>query len=169
LTYIQTTLLKNETVQFETKPHWIVYGSAVGIFLVGCAAWWALAHFGLAYNDQHHLSIFMWIVWVVYAAAVVQWIRMWIFHSFSDFGVTNRRVIMKVGWISRDAYETYLERIEGTRVDQSILGRILGYGTLIVIGTGGTPDAFPYIPNVLQFRSEIQKSMDNANQKVVTQ
>ncbi len=69
---------------------------------------------------------------------------------------------MKMGWISRDAFETFLERIEGTRVDQSILGRILNYGTLIVVGTGGTHDAFPFVPSVLQFRHRLQQAMDQA-------
>lgn len=165
MSYIRRTLLKDEKVVVETKPHWIIYGSAVLLFLFACVVWWCLIHFGLAYDNGHHYSIFMWIVWLGFAAAVLQWIRMWIYHQFSDYGVTNKRVIMKKGWIARDAFETFLDRIEGTRVDQSVLGRILGYGSLIVIGTGGTPDAFPYIPNVLRFRQLLQQSIDQAAEK----
>ena len=150
MSYITQTLLKDEMVLLETRPHWIVYSSVLGLFVFGCLAWL--------------FSTFMWIVWLFYAAAALQWLRMWIFHQFSDYGVTNKRAIMKTGWISRDAFETFLERIEGTRIDQSILGRILNYGTLIVIGTGGTQDAFPFVPNVLQFRHQLQQAMDQANQ-----
>lgn len=169
MNYIQRTLLKDEKIILFCKPHWIIYSSAVFIFLVGCVAWYALSAYHLSHNNDGHFSILMWVVWLCYLAAVIQWVRMWIFHRFSDYGVTNKRAVMKVGWIARDAFETFLERIEGTRVDQSIIGRIFGYGTLIVIGTGGTKDAFPYVPNVLQFRRTLQQAMDDANNKLANQ
>ncbi len=162
MSYIRQTLLKDEQVLLETRPHWIVYSSPFGLFLFGCLMWLILNHIGFSHARDHSYSIFMWIVWLSFAAALFQWIRMWIFHQFSDYGITNKRAIMKMGWISRDAFETFLERIEGTRVDQSILGRLLNYGTLIVIGTGGTHDAFPFIPKILQFRHQLQQAIDQA-------
>jgi len=162
MSYIRNTLLKDETILFETRPHWAVYLSAVGMFIVGCVMWWTLNHFSMSRDPNGQYSIMMWLVWLCYAAAALQWIRMWIFYRFSDYGITNKRAIMKMGWISRNAYETFLERIEGTRVDQSVMGRILGYGTLIVIGTGGTFDSFPFVPNVLQFRHQLQQGIDQA-------
>jgi hypothetical protein len=165
MNYIQRTLLKDETIGFATKPHWAVFLSAVGIFILGCVVWWILIHFGMAHDADGHGSIFMWIVWLCFAATAIQWVRMWIFHHFSDYGITNKRAVMKVGWIARDAFETFLERIEGTRIEQSILGRILGYGTLIVIGTGGTFDSFSFVPNVLQFRHKLQQAIDEAINK----
>jgi uncharacterized membrane protein YdbT with pleckstrin-like domain len=162
VSYIRQTLLKDEQVLFETRPHWIVFSSSVYLFIFACFIWLTLDHIGFARDRNHQYSIFMWLVWLTFAAAVIQWIRMWIFYQFSDYGITNKRAIMKMGWISRDAFETFLERIEGTRVDQSILGRILNYGTLIVVGTGGTHDAFPFVPSVLQFRHRLQQAMDQA-------
>lgn len=160
MTYLQRTLLKNENILFETRPHWIVYTSGVMLAILGCLIWWMLTYFNLNTDNKGHWNLMMWIVWACYAAALFQLFRMWIFHHFSDYGITNKRAVMKVGWIARDAFETFLERIEGTRIDQSIIGRMLGYGTLIVIGTGGTRDAFPFVPNVLSFRHRLQQAME---------
>jgi uncharacterized membrane protein YdbT with pleckstrin-like domain len=50
-----------------------------------------------------------------------------------------------------------LSKIESVNVDQGILGRILGYGTIRIIGTGGTKEAFPKILNPLEFRKKFQE------------
>ena len=50
-----------------------------------------------------------------------------------------------------------LSKIESVNIDQSILGRILGYGTIHIIGTGGTKEAFPQIQKPLEFRKKFQE------------
>lgn len=56
----------------------------------------------------------------------------------TEFAVTNKRVIVKRGFIRRDADELRLSKVEAVKVDQSITGRVLRYSTISVIGTGGT-------------------------------
>lgn len=56
----------------------------------------------------------------------------------TEFAVTNKRVIIKRGFIRRDADELRLGKVETIKVDQSITGRILRFSTISVIGTGGT-------------------------------
>lgn len=63
----------------------------------------------------------------------------------SEFAVTNKRVVMKFGFIRRSSLEVLLTKIEGVSVDQGILGRILDYGTIVVGGTGGSRTPFPKI------------------------
>jgi uncharacterized membrane protein YdbT with pleckstrin-like domain len=74
----------------------------------------------------------------------------------SEFAVTNKRIIIKTGWISRKTLEMNLAQIENIGVDQGILGRILGYGTIKVSGTGGVAQPFPGITNPLEFRKSLQ-------------
>ncbi len=74
----------------------------------------------------------------------------------SEFAVTNKRVLVKVGFISRHTLELLLSKVETVGVDQSILGRILGYGTIVVIGTGGTREPFRAITDPLEFRHQVQ-------------
>jgi hypothetical protein len=52
-----------------------------------------------------------------------------------------------------------LQKVEGIGVDQGILGRILGYGTITVSGVGGTKETFQMISNPLEFRRQVQASL----------
>ena len=75
----------------------------------------------------------------------------------SEFAITNKRVIMKVGLIRRKALEMNLSKIESVNVDQTIMGRILGYGTITIIGTGGTRESFHRISKPMEFRRVFQE------------
>ncbi|MBP7763682.1 MAG: PH domain-containing protein [Deltaproteobacteria bacterium] len=70
----------------------------------------------------------------------------------SEFAVTNKRIIIKTGFISRNTFEMNHSKIESINVNQSILGRILGYGTIVIMGTGSTREPFDRIRDPLAFR-----------------
>jgi uncharacterized membrane protein YdbT with pleckstrin-like domain len=78
-------------------------------------------------------------------------------YTSSEFGVTNRRVLIKVGFVRRRSLELFLQKLEGIGVDQGILGRIFGYGTITVTGTGGTKEVFRAIAAPLEFRRMVQQ------------
>jgi uncharacterized membrane protein YdbT with pleckstrin-like domain len=80
-------------------------------------------------------------------------------YKSSEFAVTNKRVLIKVGFIRRHSLELLLQKVEGIGVDQGIVGRIFGYGTIIVTGTGGTKEPFKNIENPLEFRKQVQQSI----------
>ena len=75
----------------------------------------------------------------------------------SEFVVTNKRLVIKQGWISRKTLEMNLNKIETVNVDQSVWGRIFGFGTLTIIGTGGTREVFDSIRNPMEFRKRFQE------------
>lgn len=77
----------------------------------------------------------------------------------SEFGVTNKRVMVKVGFIRRHSLEVLLNKVEGIQVSQGIWARILGYGSIIVSGTGGTKDPFTKITRPLEFRKKAQEQI----------
>ena len=74
----------------------------------------------------------------------------------TELAVTNKRVIIKTGWLSRRTLEMNLAKVENIAVDQSIMGRIFGYGSITVVGTGGTREPFHNIANPLNFRKAVQ-------------
>ena len=78
----------------------------------------------------------------------------------AEYAVTTKRIIWKMGIISRSTGEMNLKKIENVQVDQSILGRILGYGSVTVVGTGGTNESFGPIKQPLEFRKAIQAQQD---------
>jgi uncharacterized membrane protein YdbT with pleckstrin-like domain len=73
----------------------------------------------------------------------------------TEFGVTNRRIIAKTGFIRRQSLEILLSKVESVFVNQTILGRMLNFGTVTVTGTGGTRGSFRAIVNPIEIRKEI--------------
>ena len=80
-------------------------------------------------------------------------------RNATEMAVTNKRVIVKSGLADRRTIELLLQRIESIAVEEPALGRILGYGTVIVRGTGGTPEIFPQIAHPLEFREQVQRQI----------
>jgi uncharacterized membrane protein YdbT with pleckstrin-like domain len=86
-------------------------------------------------------------------------------RNSTELAVTNRRVIAKFGFIKRSTIELNLAKVESIRVEQSIGGRLFGYGSVIVTGTGSTMDPIPYVADPIKFRQAVQSATDVA-QKV---
>src|SRR5207244_8787391 len=77
-------------------------------------------------------------------------------RNATEMAVTSKRVIVKTGIAERRTVEILLSRIESVAVDEPALGRLLGYGTVIVRGTGGTPGTVDAISNPMALRGERQ-------------
>jgi uncharacterized membrane protein YdbT with pleckstrin-like domain len=74
--------------------------------------------------------------------------------------VTSRRVVIKTGLTSRKTIEMLLNKVESIEVNETTFGRILGYGAIVVIGTGGTTEPFQKIAHPLEFRSQVQQQIE---------
>ena len=81
-------------------------------------------------------------------------------RSSTELAVTNRRVIAKFGLIARSTVEMNLAKIESVRVEQTVLGRLFGFGSIIVTGTGSTMDPIRFIADPIAFRQAIQAATD---------
>ncbi len=101
-----------------------------------------------------------WMVFISLKALLTLFLLPVIERATSEFAVTSRRVIIKVGLISRRTVELKLEKIESIGVEQSILGRIFGYGTIVVNGTGGTHEPFRGIARPLEFRKAVNEASE---------
>ena len=106
-----------------------------------------------------------WIVFLTLKAILTLFILPWIQRATSEFAVTNRRVIIKVGLVSRRTVEMNLEKVESIGVDQSIVGRILDYGSIEVVGTGGTREPFRAIRDPLGFRRAVTEATEAMRRK----
>jgi hypothetical protein len=77
-------------------------------------------------------------------------------YMSADFAVTDKRVLAKFGLVRRHSLETLLSKVEAISVDQDVPGRLFGYGTITIIGTGGTQEVLPMIAAPLEFRRQVQ-------------
>ena len=99
---------------------------------------------------------FHWIIFFSVTSLMTLFIKPIIDMWTSEFTITNKRVIIKTGLISIKTVEINLQRIESVNVDQSILGRLLGFGDIDIVGTGGTREKFRNIVQRLRFRKRFQ-------------
>jgi uncharacterized membrane protein YdbT with pleckstrin-like domain len=143
--YVESNLLPNEQITYRAKLHWIIYALPVIVFLIAIVV--ALGGGG-------------WIAGMAIGIiGFVLFLPPWIKAGSSEFAITNKRVLIKVGLIRRHSLELLLQKVEGIGVDQGVLGRILGYGTITVSGVGGTKETFQMISNPLEFRRQVQASL----------
>jgi len=73
----------------------------------------------------------------------------------TELVLTDRRIITKRGFISRDTVEMNLTKVESVRVDQGLLGRLLNYGDVTVVGTGSSLEPLRGIADPLALRKQL--------------
>jgi uncharacterized membrane protein YdbT with pleckstrin-like domain len=105
----------------------------------------------IVYEARYHPVIFWFPV-----AIFTLWLQPLIARWPSEFVITTRRVVIKTGLVSRRTVEINLHHVESVNVDQSILGRLLDFGTVTIVGSGGTHEVFAYIEKPLAFRRAYQ-------------
>ncbi len=80
--------------------------------------------------------------------------------STSELGVTNRRILAKKGWIRRRIAEINLSQFESCQLSESLIGRLLGYKTVVLTGSGGTREVFKVVAQAKEFRASIMEQVD---------
>lgn len=141
--YVSEHLMQNETIVHQARVHWIVFLKAgVVLFL----AFWMFA----GGRELEGLATFFLMLAAVLAFASA------IEMQTSEFAVTNRRVLAKTGLLRRHSLDLNLGKVESVVVEQGILGRLLDFGTIVVKGSGGTPEPFANIADPLRFRMSVQ-------------
>lgn len=156
--YINATLLKEEKLIYSARPHWIIFGPGVAAFIAA----FLFLYFGPSYLAIRIYNHSLYDLCAGIAALIgIYWLLMaYIKYRTSEFGITDKRVLMKTGLISRNSLEIFLRKLEAINVNQTIPGRILNYGTIVIIGTGGTEDFYFNVPNPLSFRKRVQQQAD---------
>ncbi|HWZ70334.1 MAG TPA: PH domain-containing protein [Casimicrobiaceae bacterium] len=150
MSYIDGNLLAGEQVVYRTRLHWLLFmGPVLFTAVVLLPIAWFL--------DNGTWSSY---AWIPLALGLFILLATFIKRQSSDFAVTNKRVMMKVGVFSTRSVELLLNKIEAIAVNQSFIGRIFGYGDIVVTGSGGTREAFSHIQGPLEFRRAVQSVTD---------
>jgi uncharacterized membrane protein YdbT with pleckstrin-like domain len=150
MSYLDDHLLAGERIVYRARLHWIIFATSMAIVLLGVA----LAIVLRIYDPEYwHLGAALMGIGLLFAISPA------IRYTSSEFAVTDKRVLAKLGFIERESLETLLSKVEAIGVDQGVLGRILGYGSITITGTGGTEEFFPKISKPLEFRRQIQSQV----------
>ncbi len=142
--YAETHLMTNEHIIHSTKVHWIVFvRPLIVLVLAGGFFTQQLSEYGI----------------VLLALGVIDLLRSLVLYTSSEFVLTDRRVLMKTGFLQRSSLELLLTKVESLAINQGLLGRMLGYGTLVLIGSGGTRTPFSSVQAPLEFRRHVQQQI----------
>jgi membrane protein YdbS with pleckstrin-like domain len=163
MSYVESNLVPGETVIYQTRLHWIVMlrHIVLGCLLLGLPGvlllYYALSQTGIESRTLHIMEgggVALLVCGVV--VILIGMVRLYA----TEMAVTNRRVVIKKGVLSRRTIELLLNKVETIEVSETPAGRMLGYGTIVVIGTGGTHESFPKVAHPLEFRSQVQQQIE---------
>ena len=151
MAYVTSVLQPGETVRAVGKLHWIVFLRAY--FLVAAGLILALlAANGLGGSVQ---AILLALAGVLVLLGFLDMVHAWFVRAITELAVTNHRVIYKCGFIRRHTVEMNMDKVETVNVDQSLAGRLLGFGTIRVLGTGQGIERLRRVASPIELRNAI--------------
>src|SRR5580693_5661393 len=142
MSYVESNLVPGETVIYQTRLHWIVM---LGHVFVGCLLlglpgvlllYYAYSQHGMDANTLR----------LTEGGGV----------ALLVCGV----IVLLIGMVRRKTTEMLLNKVESIEVSETTPGRMLGYGTIVMIGTGGTSEPFRKMAHPLEFRSHVQQQIE---------
>lgn len=133
--YIEGALTKDEVIQYE-----------------GRISLWSLTH----------LIVLGVLLIPLYGIGLILLIMAFVRYKTTELAFTNKRVIAKFGFISRQTIELYIPKVESIQVHQGILGRIFNYGSLIISGAGNPQAPIPGISDPMAFRRGFMEIQEDA-------
>jgi uncharacterized membrane protein YdbT with pleckstrin-like domain len=166
--YVDRNLVPGETLLYRTRHHWLVLLGPVVGGLSLLVPGFALLLEAIATRDSAGLvvgnstispKVMTMIGAILVVAAIITFSYGVAKRNATEMAVTNRRVLIKTGMTSRRTLDLMLSRVESIGVEESAAGRVLGYGSVIVRGTGGTPEPFLMIAHPQEFRRAVQEQI----------
>jgi uncharacterized membrane protein YdbT with pleckstrin-like domain len=162
VSYVSKHLIEGETIVYATGLHWVVLIQAIFLSAIfGAAGVVLLVLYSKAEGRTSETSTVMVAggiaLLVVAAICMISGI---VKRNATEMVVTNKRVVLKVGLLTRDTFELLLQKVESIGVKETVMGRILGYGTVVVDGTGGSSEPFDRVAHPIEFRKQVQQQIE---------
>jgi uncharacterized membrane protein YdbT with pleckstrin-like domain len=148
--YVDSVLVESERIVYRASiSHWKFFLS----YLVG-SLFLAAALGAYMVTDNHAgASLAMDAAPLAIGLAVI--LSALIRRQTTELVLTDRRIITKRGLIARDTIEMNLNKVESVHVNQGLMGRILGYGDVTVVGTGASLEPLRGIARPLELRKQL--------------
>lgn len=183
--YIRQSLSEEEELIHVAEFHWMyniqaifnaIFGTIFSVLIIVFAIKYQPAMFGaipdhLGYVDQVralHPGIKI-LAFFVFIMGLLKFAQMMIIKATTEIGVTDIRLVYKRGLVARAVGEINIDRVEGVNVLQGILGRLFGYGRVMVRGMGVGEVVLPPIAQPIRFKKAIEKARTKAKKKNIGQ
>jgi membrane protein YdbS with pleckstrin-like domain len=154
VSYASSELQPGETIKAVGRLHWIVFVRSFALLTAGAA----LLLYG--YDTQRAArgdlaSVLVLAGGLVLLVGLALWLSAWFHRWITEISVTTHRVIYKTGFVRRHTVEMNMDKVETVDVDQSPMGRLLGFGTICVRGTGQSIESLRRVSHPIQLRNAI--------------
>jgi uncharacterized membrane protein YdbT with pleckstrin-like domain len=156
--YVENNLMPSEEVLYRGSVHWAIY--VPGLLVLGLgAALYQTASQGL----DRTLVSFVYLGAGLFALlGFIMLGRATVTKATTELALTSRRIVSRTGLIWREILDMNYNKIESVQVDQSLLGGMLGYGSLVVQGVGGSRARVRDIQQPQAFRMKAVEMIDGA-------
>jgi uncharacterized membrane protein YdbT with pleckstrin-like domain len=151
MSYVEESLVPGEEILYEAKISLAIFISS----LLYLAIFWIMV--GLLWYFVPTLKTMLILMLLVISLLIV--LQDLIVYLTTEFALTTKRIIAKKGLIWRHSLEIVLSKVESVTVDQGLFGRLFRYGTVTVIGSGGTKESFSTIRNPMELRKRINTKL----------
>jgi uncharacterized membrane protein YdbT with pleckstrin-like domain len=143
MSYVASVLQPGERIVRLGRLHWIAYRYAIlfALLAVLCSPWASTSGMGI---------VMLFAAMAFGVLAVVAFGAAWFERWITEIAVTDRRIIYKRGFINRHTVEMNMDKVAAVDVDQSILGRLLDYGSIHVMGLGAGQSSGPDQPRGIE-------------------
>jgi uncharacterized membrane protein YdbT with pleckstrin-like domain len=163
LSYVEKNLLPGEKILYKTRLHWVVVlGPVLLGLLFGLSGLALLIHVLWFSRSTDFFGVMVVAALGLLLAAAISFGVALLKRAATEMAVTDRRVVVKIGLLNRRTVELLLSKVESIGVEETLFGRIVGYGTVVLRGTGGTPESFSTIAHPLEFRREVQQQIERS-------
>ena len=165
MSYLKTMLLPDERVVHIATLHWVIF--LPGLMLTATGGLVGFYSYALARSVPLHFMVpilgktLSGAALVVALAGLALLFGAFVRHSATELAITNRRLVAKYGFVSRSTFEIMINRVTGVNLDQSVMGRLLGYGTVLVHGAGGDISPFDVVADPELFQRALMDVLEH--------
>jgi len=158
--YVEGTMTKDETIRVRAQYHWVAWLWYYFIFSTLGVSALVVFFFALrAYFEQELLIMGVFIAcgigFGIYPLIVYLELIM------TEMVCTNKRIVCKTGIMSVRTEEIKTEKLESIQIEQTLAGRLLGYGNICFSGTGTAKVIFSKVNNPWKVKAEIEQAIDD--------
>jgi membrane protein YdbS with pleckstrin-like domain len=150
MSYVNAVLQPGERVKAVGRLHWVIFLRAMLLVAIGIALLALARKMGPQIKDVIDVA-----AGLVLVLGLLAFLRAWFRRSITELAVTDHRVIFKRGFLRRHTVEMNMDKVETVDFDQSVLGRLLGFGTIHVHGTGQGIENLSRVAAPLRLRNAI--------------
>ncbi len=168
--YVERAMQKDEKVLYMAQLHWIIYKGSLFYLILGglmghFGGWFGSLLFGEGDWAGYVQTYVKYVALGIVGLGALQVFFTYIRQISTELVITNQRVIAKHGFIATTSYELMMSKVEGATIDQSVMGRVFGYGTLMVKGTGGGISPIDHVADPYRFHAVLMDALRDVHEE----